>query len=320
LLSYFRTRSRDPKAGRILQRTAALVWECWPSEFAALHRELELIRRWRPRFNVHGQLPAGRRTYLCLGRPPAPHAFLTRRLPRNVLAAFGPVPAGSRARDAVRRLNDWFKLRDCPKPQEMVFADQVELFPMARSAGCLRLEIGTCVGPCAGLCSRRVYSRQVKAAQAFLTGADSQPLETLHKEMVTASASLAFERAAELRDKRESLRWLRSHLERLQQARAQHSFVYPVKGSDGTELWYAIHGGRTVAVVLPPIDAASGRTAAKAIKALFHCKAAVQGAVPPDHVDGFMLIASWFRRCPEEKKRVLTPAAALDLCREEARK
>ena len=55
LLSYFRPKSRDRKAGRILGSTRSIVWECLPSEFAALLRELELIRRWRPRFNVQGQ-------------------------------------------------------------------------------------------------------------------------------------------------------------------------------------------------------------------------------------------------------------------------
>src|SRR5205809_6003037 len=78
LLSYFRPRSRDPKAGRILQHTRKLVWEYVPSEFAALLRELELIRRWRPRFNVQGQ-PHRQRTYICLGRQPAPYVFLTRK-------------------------------------------------------------------------------------------------------------------------------------------------------------------------------------------------------------------------------------------------
>src|SRR5260370_35839357 len=55
LLSYFRRGSRDPKAGRILEHTQALVWELAASEFAALLRELELIQRWQPRFNVQGQ-------------------------------------------------------------------------------------------------------------------------------------------------------------------------------------------------------------------------------------------------------------------------
>src|SRR5438270_658987 len=52
LLSYFRSKSRDPKAGRILSLTRSLVWEPCLHELAALVRELELIRRWRPHFNV----------------------------------------------------------------------------------------------------------------------------------------------------------------------------------------------------------------------------------------------------------------------------
>src|ERR1700731_1903084 len=68
LLSYFRPNSRDPKAGRILGQTRTLVWEPAPNEFAALLRELELIRRWRPRCNVQGQPTRYRRTYVCVGR------------------------------------------------------------------------------------------------------------------------------------------------------------------------------------------------------------------------------------------------------------
>src|SRR5262249_32652426 len=157
LLSYFRPNSRDPKAGRILDQTRVLVWETAPSEFAALLRELELIRRWQPRFNVQGQPRRRRRVYVCLGRRPAPYAFLAPRPASTVLAGFGPVPSGERAREAVRRVNDWYGLRDCPQAQEMVFAEQKELFPVLRAAGCLRHEIGTCLGPCAAACTQAAY-------------------------------------------------------------------------------------------------------------------------------------------------------------------
>jgi len=97
LLTYFRSRSRDPKAGRILAHTRAVAWEYVPSEFAALLRELELIQRWRPRFNVQGQPQRRRRTFVCLGRHPAAYVFLTRRPLATALALFGPIPAGDRA-------------------------------------------------------------------------------------------------------------------------------------------------------------------------------------------------------------------------------
>src|SRR5262245_56846002 len=46
LLSYFRKKGRDRRAKRIIAQARTILWEACPSEFAALHRELELIRRW----------------------------------------------------------------------------------------------------------------------------------------------------------------------------------------------------------------------------------------------------------------------------------
>src|SRR5205085_11335336 len=140
-------------------------------------------------------------TFVCLGRRPAPYLFLSARPASTAQTFFGPVPGGRQAREAVRRLNDWFQLRDCPQAQGMTFAGDGELFPVVRAAGCLRYEIGTCLGPCAGACSRPAYADKVRAAQAFLDGADSSPLQALERDMAAAAAAQAFERAAALRDK-----------------------------------------------------------------------------------------------------------------------
>src|SRR5260370_14502098 len=145
LLSYFRRRGRDPKAGHILARTTALAWEHAPSEFAALLRELELIRRWRPCFNVQGRPGRFVRAYICLGRRPAPYVYLSHRPNTRLLGCFGPVPEGLRARNAVRCINDLFQLRDCPQDVPMNFANEGELFPLLRAPSCLRYEIWTCI-------------------------------------------------------------------------------------------------------------------------------------------------------------------------------
>src|SRR5207253_6410120 len=54
LLGYFGAASRDPKAGRIIEATRAVIWEFAANEFAALLRELALIRRWTPPYTVQG--------------------------------------------------------------------------------------------------------------------------------------------------------------------------------------------------------------------------------------------------------------------------
>ena len=162
LLGYFRPRSRDPKAGQIIAETRLLAWEVVPTEFSALLRELELIRAGSRASTSRASRSRRRRTLVCLGRRPAPYAYLTRRLTGSVLAAFGPVPDGHTAREAVRRLNDWYGLRDCPQSQKMVFSDQQELFPVLRAAGCLRHEIGTCLGAVAAACSHAAYEARLR--------------------------------------------------------------------------------------------------------------------------------------------------------------
>jgi excinuclease ABC subunit C len=307
LLGYFRPKSRDPKAGRILRQAAAIVWEEAPSEFAALLRELELIRRWRPRFNVQGQPGRRRPTYLCVDRRPAPYLFLSRFPPRDVLACFGPIPATWRATEAVRRLNDHYRLRDCPQAQTMVFAEQLGLFPLTRAPGCLRYEIKTCLGPCVGACARRDYHEQVRSAQRFLRGQDLSLLDSLTSAMARASEALEFEKAAALRDRLDILRWLEERLSRLRSARDKQSFIYPVRGHDGSELWYLIHGGRIRAAVPAATDGIRSRSVDQVIRKVFQSKPLEKDPLPVEEMDAVLLVVAWFRRHPEERARLVSP-------------
>jgi excinuclease ABC subunit C len=299
LLSYFRPNSRDPKAGHIVGCTVLLAWEEGPSEFAALLRELELIRRWRPRFNVAGQPNRQRRTYICLGREPAPYLFASSKPPGTADAVFGPLPGTRRPRELVRRLNDAFRLRDCPSAQAMVFAEQNELFAVEHRAGCLRLELVACLGPCAAACTRGAYREQVRAAQSFLAGEDRSLIEGLEHAMAEAATTMQFERAASLRDKLEQIVWLDRCLTRLREAQL-HSFVYPVTSVRGGELWYVIQRGRVVAVVEKPELAESPRVA-ELLTSIARRRDA--GPLSLDEVDGVLLVDGWFRRHPEELAR-----------------
>jgi excinuclease ABC subunit C len=309
LLSYFRPRSRDPKAGRILRQARSIVWEFTGSEFAALLRELELIRHWAPRFNVHGRPGRRRFVYVCLGRRPAPYAFLARRPVEGTVACLGPISGGGKAAEALRWLNNWFKLRDCPQKQEMFFADQRELVPSSWTPGCLRYEIGTCLGPCIGACTRQRYRKHVRAAKAFLDGTTTSLLAKLQAEMQTASARLAFERAALLRDKLQALGWLHERLCRLRRLRDHEPFVYRVANQQGAETGYLIQGGHVRAVAPLALE-----SSAQACEALTE-KCAFKPAPLPANPEELFLIASWFRRHPEERSRVWDPHQAIALYR-----
>ncbi len=309
VMGYFRPGSRDEKAGKIIRATRRLVWEPAESEFAALLRELELIRRHQPRFNVQGQPRRRRRCYVCVGRRPAAHAFVAATPPATALASFGPVPSMRRAREAVRRLNDWFRLRDCPQRQTMAFADQGELFPVVRAPGCLRHDIGHCLAPCAAACTRADYAFHVEAVCDFLRGKDRTPLEQLQRECDEAAAALQFERAAVLRDRHDVLEWLAKCLERLRQA-VKHSFVYPVAGVAGGTRWYAIREGQVRACLPAPADEPARRRVLAELEAVYH-DPTLGGPPGPDAVDGVLLVAGWFRRHKQERARCIEVEALL---------
>jgi excinuclease ABC subunit C len=188
----------------------------------------------------------------------------------------------------------------------MAFADQRELFPILRAAGCLRYEIGTCLGPCAGGCTRSAYTERVRAARAFLAGTDVRILDDLKAEMEAASMALDFERAALARDKWQALLWLHRQIDRWRQTREQEAFIYPVQGTTSAETWYLVQGGRVVAALAAPRNDDERGTVLRQIDKLHRKrKKAGAGPVPSDEVDSVLLVAAWFRKYPSEAARRL---------------
>lgn len=333
LLSYLHTDQSDDRAARIIRHTARLVWETAPHELAALLRELELIRRYRPEFNVVGQPGRFRRVYICLGRGPAPLAFIAPQPCGTAEHAFGPVRSKRILSDAVRRLNTWFRLRDCDQRVPMLFADQLTLFEADRAARCPRHELGTCLAPCAGVCTRTAYFRNVAAARQFLDGSDVRLLERLERRMRRAAAKHEFLRAANWRDIWLPLAWLHEELDRFREARRNYSFVYPVR-SARRNYWLLVHRGQAIRGMRAPHDAASAQRAAAHLDRVFfqaadatptpidsECETlaahpAADGQLDVYDAENIALVIAWFRRRPAELKATLTPAAARAHCRE----
>lgn len=312
LLSYFAGGHADSKPRRIITRTRRLIWEPAPHEFTALLRELELIRRWRPRFNVRGQPRRLRRYYICLGRGPAAYAYLAANPSPRSQWVFGPVR--SRWRDAVRRLNDCFQLRDCSERVPIRFADQMELFGTQTTPGCLRHELGVCLGPCASACSSGVYESHVLAARDFLRGTDLSLLERLEAEMVAAARLRQFERAAYLRDAWQELTGLADHLDSLREARERFSFVYPLPDYDGGWRWYFLRNGHVVAAIEAPKNRRTARRCLRLLEQTYPVGGRKGAELREDH-DMLLLVTGWFRQFPEELQRTILPKDAIEMCR-----
>lgn len=308
LLSYFRARD-DEKALRILRDARAVEWSYEPSEFAALLRELQLIKLHRPRFNVQHKRD-GRYSFLKLAPGAAPRLFVVTMVADDRAQYFGPFRGGRRIQDAVRELNDTLGLRDCPLATPMEFADQPDLFHFERTPRCHRHAVGRCAGPCAGLCTEAEYAALVRLARAFLDGNADEPLHWLEARMNGAAERWNFEYAAMLRDRIQRLEMLRTEFGRLREALDRLTFLYPVPGHEGKDRVYLIRRGTVREVLARPRSRRARERLIARIELHFGAPEPDVALVSKHQVDEILLIERWFRLRPAEVERTVPPTAA----------
>jgi excinuclease UvrABC nuclease subunit len=327
LLSYFRaarTGGRRDKQARILRHAYALEWEVAPDEFAALLRELRLIKRHRPRFNVLLNVDEAPRGWLMVTHGPVPALRVVQRTDDPEAAVlYGPFRRVSMLVEAARALADATGVRDCAlTPAQLPGAAPprrarraLAVADPARGPGCLRPELGSCPGPCvaprdAPWAGAADYAERVHEAREFLAGRTARPLETLRAAMHAAAEAWHFERAGALKGKLEALAWLEGRLQRFHAGADRLSFVYRAAGHDGTDRLYLVRRGTVRAELAAPATPEEEGALAALVRRVFDGPDPDGSDIPTHDLDEFYLVASWFRRHPAELARAtpVTPA------------
>lgn len=313
LLTHFRAAYPRDKSARMIAEASSVAWDYEPSEFAACLAELRLIKRWRPRYNVMMKRDARHYAFIRLTTGSAPKFSVVRGAHGNDAGTyFGPFHGAQQLAACLRELNDALGLRDCSLDTRMHFADQVELpVATARTPGCIRYEIGRCLGPCVAAVTAAQYDERVRLAREFIAGRHDAPIAVLREAMEASSERLEFERAAALRDKVARLESLQEQFARLRFAVETLSFTYTVPGENGDDRAYVIRRG-CVQYEGPAPRTASDRAVLEArVVDTFTTRMRESGAVPAHEIDELLLVASWFRQHPAELERTVGPGAPL---------
>ncbi len=305
LLSYFRADAGE-KAARIVGEAVHIDWEYVPNEFSALLREMRLIQRWQPPYNVEHRR---RRSYafLKITREPAPRVLPVSRVREDGATYFGPFPRVGRLGESVRVLSRVLGLRDCPAETPILFDDQLEIFGGGRPPRCLRGATGSCLAPCAGGCSAREYGEGVEAARRFLEGRSRRPLRILEERMAEAVARLDFEYAALLRDRHELLATLQQELVAFRGRVAGLTFVYRLPGFRGDDRLYLIRNGLVQAELPRPRSREERLRVARKVEEVFGEGAPPPRTLTPEAAAEILLVARWFRLRKRELRRTLPP-------------
>ncbi len=305
LLSYFRAPPGD-KAANLIRETGCIRWEYIPNEFSALVREMKLIQRWQPTFNVQHKR---KRIYafLKLTREIAPRILPVTRVIADGSLYFGPFPAVGQVGRTVRELAHAVGLRDCPGSTPVCFDDQLEMFSGGRTPLCMRAELGTCLAPCCGGTTGDAYQRQVAVARRFLEGRTREPLVGLERRMEAAVGRLDFEYAGVLRDRIERLQAFQDQLAAFRGRVESLTFLYRVPGFAGDDRVYLIRRGRIRRDYAYPKSKRDRSRVSKAVEDVYRSVERGPGALQPHEAAEILLVARWFELRPRELERTVTP-------------
>lgn len=310
LLSYFRAEPGE-KAAELIRNTLSVEWDYVPNEFGALVKEMRLIKRWRPRFNVEHKRKRSF-AFIKVTREPAPRVIPVGKILPDEATYFGPFPRPKFLALTLGELSHVLGLRDCPGTTPVIFGDQLDFFQQGQTPRCLRAETGSCLGPCCGGCVSTDYAKTVEKARRFLEGRGRKPIVLLREEMERASAAMEFEYAAMVRDRLDRLQTLQRELVAFRGRVEGLSLVYRVPGFRGNDRLYLIRKGLVEGDIPDPRGEVGRRRAAEKIEKLFRAPPPDIASLTQEAASEILLVARWFRLKEREMARTLDPGEWLE--------
>lgn len=204
--SYFAKEHESRKTRVLVTRIADIRYIVVNTEEDALLLENNLIKKYRPRYNV---LLKDDKSYpsICVSNEYFPRVFKTRKLIRDGSTYFGPyshVPSMMAMLELIKRL---YPLRTC----------NLALTPENITAGkfkvCLEYHIKNCKGPCIGAQSHDEYMKSIAEIREILKGNTQSISNALMEEMQKLAEELRFEEAQKVKEKYELIENYRSKSE-----------------------------------------------------------------------------------------------------------
>ncbi len=199
LKSYVSEKNHIIRTERMLSQTKKLEITTTSNESEALLLEANLIKKYKPRFNIllrdDKSFP-----FIFIGNQDKWPQIKRHRGKKNKDGFyFGPFASAGSANWTIKMIQKIFQLRVC---DDTVFKN--------RNRPCILYQIKRCSGPCVGYVKESDYKNYVKDAIEFVSGKSRKIQKNLSAQMEKSSEELDFEKAAILRDRIKSLNIIQS--------------------------------------------------------------------------------------------------------------
>ncbi len=181
----------DPKEKKIFEESKSLEWIITSSEYEAFVLENELIKQYKPRYNIKLKTGTGY-PMIVITDDEYPTVKISRVYGEIKGRYFGPFIPARTARAMKNLIHKLFKLRTCdPLP--------------VRDIVCFDYHLGLCSAPCVNKISKKEYKLDAKAAEAFLSGNVKSVIYELYDRIKDYTDKMMFEKAAIIRDQIKAL-------------------------------------------------------------------------------------------------------------------
>jgi len=193
--SYFRKTGLTPKTAALVKRIVQIDVTVTETETEALILEHNLIKQYRPQFNILMRDDKSYPYIFLSDRDQWPRLSFHRGPKKAKGTYFGPFPSVHAVRESMSFLQKTFRVRQCE-----------DVFFKNRSRPCLQYQIKRCSAPCVGFVEPESYAEDVNLTRLYLDGKAEKILQQLEQDMEKSALALEFEKAGECRDQISALR------------------------------------------------------------------------------------------------------------------
>jgi excinuclease ABC subunit C len=192
--SYFQNQKhQSSKTITMIKNAHNLDWIVVENEVEALLTEANLIKEYRPKYNVLMKDDKSY-PYIQITNEPFPQVLLTRKVNKDNSKYYGPFTDSHRLRKILKVLHKVFPIRSCSYYLDdgIIIEKKVAL--------CLDYHIKRCEGPCEGLVSEKEYGEMINHVASFMKGDTNKIQRYIESKMKRASKNMLYEDAAKHRD------------------------------------------------------------------------------------------------------------------------
>ena len=243
---YFQSSKKHPKVQAMVDNVADFDYIITLSEKDALSLENNLIKKYKPKYNILLKDDKTSPFIKIDMREEFPTVEVTRKVKKDGARYFGPYMNGIYVWDIVAVIRSAYGMRTCPK----------KLKKGGRE--CLNYHIGLCSAPCTGRISKEEYARIVHSVTEFLMGRDDTATALIEEKMNKAAENEQFEQAIFYRDKLNMLSLLKErNLGDLSGVVSLDAFAHASNGEYGCVSVCLVRGGKMMGVrnfVIPDVS------------------------------------------------------------------